>query len=395
MSVFGVLGALNKFLRNKSDCVNISNTTFALHKKTAVLLLAFSILITSRQFFGEPIHCQLDTSAISLKLFESYCFMSGTYTLVVDNSTDGRKLGDYDIGHANGPDDLSTIHHGYYQWVCLVLVLQAAVCYIPWLAWKIAEGGKLGKLLVKLSDDPLTETTVEEQVTSLGEFLLTHRGWFNASALKLLLCCAACLVNSLGQLYAMDMFLGQRFFHLGSSLHSESLGRALRTVFPRLVMCYMPIFGASGTKVTKSGLCVLPQNILNEKVYLVLWFWFICLAIISSLQLLRQAALLQPCLRTCLSPGLSSRITSPGQVGQLISRGSYGDTILLQLIAANCDSAQFSALVHILVREQVFEDSYVCQPISNTKGNYRPHQSKYSEESFTDQNLIPVITRNS
>ena len=34
---------------------------------------------------------------------------------------------------------------------------------------------------------------------------------------------------------------------------------------------------------------------------------------------------------------------------QLLVRGSYGDTVLLQLIAANCDSAQFAALVQLLV----------------------------------------------
>ena len=37
------------------------------------------------------------------------------------------------------------------------------------------------------------------------------------------------------------------------------------------------------------------------------------------------------------------------KVRQLLVRGSYGDTVLLQLIAANCDSAQFAALVQQLV----------------------------------------------
>ena len=34
-----------------------------------------------------------------------------------------------------------------------------------------------------------------------------------------------------------------------------------------------------------------------------------------------------------------------------MARSSYGDTVLLQLIAANCDTAQFSALVRHLVME--------------------------------------------
>ena len=31
----------------------------------------------------------------------------------------------------------------YYQWVGLMLVLQAGLSYLPWLAWKRAEGGRV------------------------------------------------------------------------------------------------------------------------------------------------------------------------------------------------------------------------------------------------------------
>ena len=45
-------------------------------------------------------------------------------------------------------------------------------------------------------------------------------------------------------------------------------------------------------------------------------------------------------------------LTIRPQVRQLVTRSSYGDTVLLQLIAANCDAAQFAALVRHLVMEQ-------------------------------------------
>merc|ERR1712112_208649 len=297
MSIYGVLGVLGKFLKIKKDRADISNATFTLHRRTAVLLLASSILSTSRQFFGEPIHCQLTTDTIPLKMFESYCFMSGTYTVLDTSTTTANHsdtlLHESAIGHAVGPEDSRILHHTYYQWVCLLLVLQAAACYAPWMAWKTAEGGRIGKLLVKVSEDPLTETPVEDQVSTLGDFILSHRGWFNSTALKLLLCQAGCLLNSLGQLYMMDLFLGRRFFQIGSSVHSYALLQdSLRSVFPLVVMCFMPGFGSSGSKIPKSGLCVLPNNILNEKIYLVLWFWFLFLTFVSFLQLARQAALL-------------------------------------------------------------------------------------------------------
>ena len=36
-------------------------------------------------------------------------------------------------------------------------------------------------------------------------------------------------------------------------------------------------YGPSGTIENKDGLCVLPLNIINEKIYVFLWFWFVLL----------------------------------------------------------------------------------------------------------------------
>ena len=67
-------------------------------------------------------------------MFESYCFMEETYTLSAtnDSNLDDAKLYDGSIGHGFSRDDQEHVYHSYYQWVPLVLVLQAAFCYLPW-----------------------------------------------------------------------------------------------------------------------------------------------------------------------------------------------------------------------------------------------------------------------
>ena len=51
--------------------------------------------------------------------------------------------------------------------------------------------------------------------------------------------------------------------------------------FPTEVSCSIPYIGAAGGEATSNGLCVLTQNNINEKLYLVFWFWYVFLSIVS------------------------------------------------------------------------------------------------------------------
>ena len=121
----------------------------------------------------------------------------------------------------------------------------------------------------------------------------SHRGWFNYCALKLLLCQVVALVFTVGQMYVMDLVLANQFLSLGSNFLSlEMLSEALNVVFPKVVKCSMSYHGVGGNIENNSGMCTLPINIINEKIYLVLWVWFTCLAFISAISLVYQSILL-------------------------------------------------------------------------------------------------------
>lgn len=63
----------------KHNKVHIDNVVFRLHYKvTAVLLLIFGILVTERQYIGDPIDCITDGKAD--KVIDQFCWIHGTYT---------------------------------------------------------------------------------------------------------------------------------------------------------------------------------------------------------------------------------------------------------------------------------------------------------------------------
>ena len=51
-------------------------------------------------------------------------------------------------------------------------------------------------------------------------------------------------------------------------------------VVPTEVSCTVPNIGAAGGEQNHNGLCILSQNIINEKMYLVIWFWLVLLMIL-------------------------------------------------------------------------------------------------------------------
>ena len=46
-------------------------------------------------------------------------------------------------------------------------------------------------------------------------------------------------------------------------------------VFPRAAKCTFESYGPSGTIQSFDALCLLPLNILNQKLFIIVWIWYI------------------------------------------------------------------------------------------------------------------------
>ena len=59
----------------------------------------------------------------------------------------------------------------------------------------------------------------------------------------------------------------------------------LYQTFPRVTKCSFATYGRGGRETVQDYLCVLAPNIISEKVFTFLWFWYLILAAITAVNL--------------------------------------------------------------------------------------------------------------
>ena len=145
----------------------------------------------------------------------------------------------------------------------------------------------------------------------------------------------------------MDFFLGGEFTSYGmdvvamTELEPDQREDPMSRVFPKVTKCTFHKFGPSGTVEKFDGLCVLPLNIINEKIYVFLWFWFVIVSVITGVQLIyRLAILVTPQWRKVLLR-TRSRLVPMTQLDTICKVSRLGDWFILYQLGKNMDPLVF------------------------------------------------------
>lgn len=91
----------------------------------------------------------------------------------------------------------------------------------------------------------------------------------------------------------MNWYLEGKFALYGYEVATKPWPMAFNAVFPKKTKCIYTRYGPSGGNERWDALCVLPLNVLNEKFFLVLWYWIIFMFAVTIV------ALIYRCLVMC------------------------------------------------------------------------------------------------
>jgi len=367
-----MFGAFGSYFRFKKSVID--NTTFRLHYRTtfAFLVLA-SLLTTANQFIGAPIQCIVD--GIPGGIMNTYCWIHGTFT--VPRQLTGRvgtdiphpgvgplappPGGDAAADASANPEDINLvdvtedgeeIRHAWYQWVCFVLFLQAVLCYTPHYLWKSWEGGKLGLIIQGLDETYIEKPkNTDDRKRLLVNYLSRNVKRHNLYTFKFVFCEVLNLVNVIVQIYFMDLFLGGQFTRYGtdvlaiSELPLEDRVDPLSKVFPKVTKCTFHKYGPSGTVENKDGLCVLANNIINEKIYIFLWFWFITITVWTSIHLLVRVVSVSSRYSRYLLLCHRAKSSAKEDISYIVRKCDYGDWFILMQLAKHVNPIVFHDVI--------------------------------------------------
>ncbi|CAG9773160.1 unnamed protein product [Ceutorhynchus assimilis] len=268
----------------KGDKIRTDNNIFKLHYKFSVLLLiAFSVLLSSKQYFGDPINCDVEAHKETVEVF---CWVTGTF-VIEDNTPEENFI--YGLGNEAGKRTYTLL---FYQWICLLFFLQALLFYMPRYLWKTWEGNRLGEVVDGLGGPLISEKWSPDRKEQIKRFILNQEN-HDIFAYRFAICEVLNLCNLIIQVYIMDWYLEGRFSLYGYDVVTKPWPQTYNAVFPKRTKCTYHKFGQSGSFVNRDALCVLPLNVLNEKFFLILWFW------IAGLFLLTIAALIYRAMIIC------------------------------------------------------------------------------------------------
>ncbi|XP_025202816.1 innexin inx2-like [Melanaphis sacchari] len=344
----------------KLDVVCTDNNVFRLHyKATVILLVTFSLIVTARQFVGDPINCLVD--GVPYHIMEPYCWMHSTFT--VKKNISGRVGKDVIqpgvAPHRQNEDKVK--YHKYYQWVCFVLSFQAVCFYIPRYVWKILEGGRIRALVNGLNDIMITDEQKANAIKLLVDYFAVNLHTHNLYAVQFFICESLNFVNVVGQMLFLHYFFEGEFVWYGldvirfTNMEPDERGDPMSQIFPKVTKCTFEKYGFSGTIQKFDGLCLLPLNTVNEKIYVFVWFWFLFIAVISGINLLYRVAIIISTKFRFVLLRMKSRLSLRNDLITIIENFQIGDWFVLYQIGKNCEPRIFKELISTLATMQVDE----------------------------------------
>lgn len=259
--------------------------------------------------------------------------------------------------------------HRYYQYVPIILFLQAVFFYFPHYLWKNWEHGIISSICKQLHENRFSPNNYILSHNHMIEYLQNCFTTNKFLAYKYYICHVLMLINLVLQIIVLNAVFNNQFITYGIDAFyylfiddniyglrdfggnsTSELNSPMDFIFPKITRCDIGVLSEAGNTLDNYNfMCVLPLNIVHDKFFLVLWFWFLILTVLTVAQLIFDML--------CITIPVLRRHLFKRRFGPYLSdcnrhSSSLPEWFLLYLIGSNSDQFAFSALLRRLDKEE-------------------------------------------
>ncbi|PAA94463.1 hypothetical protein BOX15_Mlig014383g1, partial [Macrostomum lignano] len=287
------------------DAVDRINSYYA----PVLIVIMSSIVMTKMYLLGDPVQCWIppEFKPAWEQYAETYCWLKNTYFVPPNGSIPGDE----------------TVRQGeelkYYQWVPFVLAIQALMFHLPAVIWKLMnwQSGVQIKTLVGMAvncvddsqekrEDKIKKlawyfrTAIEKKIRKqsgffynlkkvLIRYLLIGRAAYGRYLINVYIVIKLLYIaNVVGQFFLLNGFLGTDYDFYGLGVLRDLWNNhdwRHSGHFPRVTLCDFNV-RVIGNSHPRTLQCVLVVNLLNEKIFVFLWFMLLFVAVVTILDAL-------------------------------------------------------------------------------------------------------------
>ncbi|KAG9509095.1 Innexin shaking-B, partial [Fragariocoptes setiger] len=419
----------------KRRSYTIDGGVFRLHWfLTSTLLVSMSLIITARQYVGQPIECH-SVDKIPETLLNSYCWVQNTFTIPQACNVGTQRIGvDVPYPCIDNTRGREIKVFAYYQWVGIVLFIQGVLFHMPYYMWKLCEGGLIRAITSGLKVAVLGDADRDRKKFIVIEYLRQHKGCHNVYFWKYFACEILCLTNLAGQLWATNKFFDGQFYMYGidviiylftsspqaplssssptlspfiassssleqraNRLHNITFNSSNQShridpmtfIFPRITKCTYFDFGSSGDIQRHDALCLLPLNIVNEKIYIALWFWFLLLALLTIGIIIVRLSMYYFATWRPRVLSTKCKLCRADDLKIVSSSSDIGDWFLMYMIAGNIDPIVMRDIVAHLAED--FRESNAPDIVVSHLGDDLPEKGTELDQYCESLHLIKEV----
>lgn len=128
-------------------------------------------------------------------------------------------------------------------------------------------------------------------------------------------------------------------------------------IFPKMAKCEFHVFGQSGSLENHDARCLLPLNVLNQKIFVIVWLWYIVQLIVSFINFAYWMALYySENIRILMLRQHTIMAVSRKQIQRATNNAHFGNFFVLHQIAKNTNITTFIELMSELSLGTVNQD---------------------------------------